>query len=363
MTETEPQPTPAPAEQPAPASTPEDGQKPKSGGLPWGLLALMAVAVLVAVAVFSFPQWRDRVPGLAGGPAPAAGDMTLAQEVEVLRADLAATRDRLRQLELRLEQAPAAQPGAAPAPANLGPLTDRVAQLDQAVRQLQSQPRLGDEVEALSRQVAELRKTSADAGTVLRLADRVEQAEAQLREAQAKRSSAAALLLAVGQLREAVNGAMPFDAELRAVKALSAQDAEAAQALEALKPRAAGGIPTRLVLAGRFHDLAPVIVRSDAVTAPEGWWRQTLLRLSSLVTIRREDGSAAGDGTTALVARAEDHMGKGDLAAAVAELQRLVGPAAEAAAPWLADAQARLAADAALSELTAQVVAAVGPRQ
>jgi hypothetical protein len=51
------------------------------------------------------------------------------------------------------------------------------------------------------------------------------------------------------------------------------------------------------------------------------------------------------------VARAEAALEQGNLAAAVAELEGLEGAAADAAAPWLAEARARLAAQAALAAL------------
>jgi hypothetical protein len=51
------------------------------------------------------------------------------------------------------------------------------------------------------------------------------------------------------------------------------------------------------------------------------------------------------------VARAEAALDRGDLAAAVAELEALDGAAADTAAPWLAKARPRLAAEAALHTL------------
>jgi hypothetical protein len=51
------------------------------------------------------------------------------------------------------------------------------------------------------------------------------------------------------------------------------------------------------------------------------------------------------------VARAEAALDGGDLAGAISELEALDGPAAAAAAPWLAEARPRLAAEAALDTL------------
>ena len=87
---------------------------------------------------------------------------------------------------------------------------------------------------------------------------------------------------------------------------------------------------------------------------------RTLARLSGLVTLRRIGGDIAGDTTEAIIARAEARLGVGDLAAAVAEVAALNGARAEAAASWLGDARVRLAAEAALAELDARAIAALG---
>lgn len=345
--------------------TPDSESPPKPAAkkaTPWGALAaILVIAALVVGGVATWPQWKDRVISTrVEAPPPAAAPPVAAPPAtEDLRAELQALRARVDELESR--------PATADAPTDMGPLSDRLAQVEGAVQGLQAQPqvpaRLVQEVETLAAQVAELRKTAADSSAVLRLADRLDRVEAELRDLQSRRTSASALLLAVGLLREAVNHAMPFEAELRAVRTLAPQDAELAQALEDLKPRAAAGIPTRMVLAERFQALAPALVRSDLMPSGQSWWRDTVNRLSSLLTVRREDGEAAGTSPAAVVARTEAALRRSDLAGAVAQAEALSGSAAETVAPWLADARARLAADKALSTLTAHVVAAVGPKQ
>ncbi|MBC7907142.1 MAG: hypothetical protein H7Y60_10400 [Rhodospirillaceae bacterium] len=327
---------------------------------PWGaIIAALAVVVLVGGGLATWPEWKYLVS--ASHPVVTPVQTTQASdELESLRTDLSATRERLRQMEERL----VAPSGAAPA---LAPLENRLTQNEAALRALQAQPqvpaRLVDEVDALSKEVTELKKTSADAAAVLRLADRVEKVEAGFRDMQARRSSASAMMLAVGQLREALAKAMPFDAELRAVRALGGQDAEVLPVLDALKPRAVTGIPTAPVLTARFTALAPAIVRATVLPQDQSWWRQTMDRFTSLVTVRREDGDAAGPQPAAIVARAEADLRLDDLAGAVTEVETLTGGPADQAANWLADAKARLAADKAVSELTAHVVASVGAGQ
>lgn len=365
MTDSE---TPKPAEDTtgqAPAEiaepTPEAVAKAEEKAVPWGAIAVaVALVAIIAGGVVSWPEWKHLVVPAKLAPVTELPAVTAApDQIAELRGELAATRERLRALESR----PAPTAGGV----DLAPLDRRIGQNEAAIRALQAQPQLPaklvDEVESLGKAVAELKKSSADAAAVLRLADRLDKVEAEMREIQARRSSAAALMLAVGQLREALAKAMPFDAELRAVAALAPQDSEVAPAIEALRPRAVSGIPGFATLAGRFHVQAPEIVRAEVLPTGQSWWRDTLDRLATLVTIRREDGNAAGSSTAAIVARAEARLAEGDLAGAVAEADTLTGGPAAAAGPWLADARARLAADKAVSELSAHVVAQVGARQ
>jgi hypothetical protein len=345
-----------PAEEAVPAA---EVAVPEPKGRPWGILvALAAVVALVLAGVATWPQWKDKLtPASVVVPAPAPE--AAAPPADALRAEIGALRARVAELESR--------PAIAQDQPDMAPLDRRLTQVEGAVESLRTRPQVPDtlvqQVDALGSQVAELRKTAADSSAVLRIADRLDKVEAELRDMRSRRTSAAALLLAVGQLREAVNHAMPFEAELRAVRALAPQDAELAQAVEALKPRAAAGIPTRAVLADRFEALAPALVRSDLLPQGQSWWRDTVDRMSSLLTVRREDGEAAGDSPAAVVARAQAALRRGDLAAAIAQAETLSGAAGESVAPWLADARARLAADKALSLMTAQVVAAIGPQQ
>ncbi|MEW5726853.1 MAG: mitofilin family membrane protein [Pseudomonadota bacterium] len=365
----QPDPTaPEVAPEAAPEAAPETPAetapaKERKSGAPWGaIVAVGTIAALAALGVATWPQWKDMVaPPVVAPPQP--------QPAPTPAPESAAPEPASPEPASPEPASPEpASPVAEPEPPATDPATtDRLDRLEQAVAALEARPQIPEalvrEVQSLSAALAETRKTTADAAAVLRLADRLDKVEAELRDIQSRRTSAAALLLATGQLREAVNHALPFEAELRAVRVLAPQDAEMAAAVEALKPRAAAGIPTRMVLAERFNALAPALVRSDLMPQGQSWWRDTVNRLGSLLTVRREDGDAAGTSPAAVVARAQAALRRGDLAGAIAQAETLDGAAAETVAPWLDDARARLAADKALSTLTAAVVAAIGPRQ
>ena len=305
-----------------------------------------------AAAGISFPLWRDQAgfpPAAPHAAPPAAHDATAGDGVAALRTEQAATTAKLVQMEAK--PAPpataAAEPGHPAAP-------------DQTVQT--RSPTADAEIETLAKQVAELRRTAADAATMLRLADRLDQAEAAIRDLQAHRSSAAALLLATSQLREAVNLGLAFDAELRAVGVLAGGDGEAIRLLDSLKERAATGIAPRAALAEHFAALAPALLRAEILPEGDGWWHRVMDRLLSLISIRREDGAAAGASAAAIVARTQAALSRGDLAAAIGEATALTDRPGEAAVPWLAEAKARLVADKAVSELAAHALALAGAK-
>jgi len=316
-------------------STPEAANKRRRLLLPFLVLLL----VVAAAGIAGLLAWREIAPRPPAAAAPWADD------VDRLRQEVAALRQRVQDLERN------------PAP-DLSALSARLAALEAA------RPATAPEdVKGIGGRLAQLERTSADAASLLHLADRVGVVEAKARDLEAHHASGAALLLAVGQLRAAVDQAGPFDAELRAVGALAGKDPATELPLSALKPRALSGIAARSTLADRFAALEPALIRSELLPAENGWWRQTLDRLMRVVTVRREDGSAEGGNAAAVAARAQAHLTAGDLAAAVGECEHLGEGPARVAAPWLDEARARLAADRALSELTAHAVAFLGARQ
>ena len=81
-----------------------------------------------------------------------------------------------------------------------------------------------------------------------------------------------------------------------------------------------------------------------------------LAEAGNLITVRPV-GEVEGEDAPARVARAERRLDRGDLAGAVAEVAALQGGAAEVLAPWKAEAEARLAAEAAVDLLDGEVSA------
>ena len=169
----------------------------------------------------------------------------------------------------------------------------------------------------------------------------------------------AALALIALQIGEAVRLARPFAAEYQSFVALAHDRPELAAAAAPLAEPAKTGLASRTVLARELHALAGRIAIAAPPPAADDWGDLILSRLRSLVTIRRIDGIGQSPAEAALGA-AEKAMAAGDLAGAVAALQPLAGPQADAARPWLQMAAARLQVEDALQSLTTLLAARLG---
>jgi hypothetical protein len=138
-------------------------------------------------------------------------------------------------------------------------------------------------------------------------------------------------------LRQSVERGAPFATELGGLKTQGA-DAAAMATLEAL---AATGIPSIARLQQEFASQRDALLRAEAAKTDGGIMERLQANAERLVRIRPV-GEVAGDDTRAVVARIEAQLGRGDVAAAVAEAARL--PAERTAPAWLQLARARLAA-------------------
>jgi hypothetical protein len=196
--------------------------------------------------------------------------------------------------------------------------------------------------------------------TVSALRERLAKLEQAVRQSMRTRRSggtADGLILAAGQLRQTVLAGRPYEAPLTALAALADQDEALLPAIGALKPFAKGGVVTRRALSDQFSALTRVVLRADQKDGG-GFLQRTWQRISSLVTVRRV-GEVAGVETDAILARTERRLAADELAAAIKLMDGLDGPAGAAARAWLDRAKARLEAEAALETMQAQIIAAM----
>lgn len=169
----------------------------------------------------------------------------------------------------------------------------------------------------------------------------------------------AASAIALAGLRRIIDRGQPFQAELAAFSSLVHGD----PVVSVLKPHARTGLRTRARLLAGFRSAAEASRKAagDTSRAPD-LTGVILSRLHKVVQVKRAgDGGDAGDGggAGAVAARMGEAVGAGDLDGAVAR-----GAEASEALPvplktWIDAATARLAADRAMGEAEARMLAAL----
>ncbi len=113
--------------------------------------------------------------------------------------------------------------------------------------------------------------------------------------------------------------------------------------------------PTEASLRLSFPEAAErARVVSQPQTADLPIWKRMWARVQQSVVVRRGDDVMLGDPAAGVLARAGDAVDAGDLAGAVSILGALHGGAAEAMAPWVAQARALLDARSGLAALAAR---------
>jgi hypothetical protein len=315
-------------------------QQPAAARDRWIAIGLAGALVLVIALVATGPLW---VPLLPWSAAPAQDDAALEARI-----------DRVATAQQQSQQQEAAANAA-------------LQRLDRRVAALEANPA------APASDIAELRQQLARlAGIAADLTTRFAAIETTVRSEAAGDPTDIALVLALLQIRDAVEAGRPFAAAYETLAALARARPEIAAAAAPLAEPATTGVAARPVLANRLRELAGAIATASAAPAntPENapgatkdWADQALNRLRGLVTIRRVDesgpGPPAGSAGTAVNAALRALAG-GDLEGAVGTLDPLTGAPAEAARPWLRMAKERLAVEAALQRIEAFLAARLG---
>jgi hypothetical protein len=327
-------PTPAPA---------------RGGGRGWQVVGLALAGLLLVVGlVTTAPRWAPLLPwGAAADDETQRALAARLDRLEAAQAQAPAQRQRLQE-ELRQAQQQTAEARTA---------AQRLAQRLEGLEARPTAPGVG-KLDELGQQTAELSQK------VSQLIARIEAVEQGVRQQTARQGADVGLVMALLQIRSALQAGRPFAAEYEAFAALARGRSEIAEAAAPLADPAKTGVAGLAVLAKRLHELAGNIAGASGSAAPAGpdtagWGDAALARLRGLVTIRRIDG-ARPTGADAAVNAAELALAGGDLAAAVAALDKLTGAPAAAAAPWLRMARQRLAVDAALRRLEALLTAGLG---
>ena len=384
-----PEPEPAashsePPRQPPPPPSPP----PRRAGRPW---IAAAIGGVISLAIIGTALWllseylhRDaslagkvdtldaQVRGLAAKPPPADAKALddLRARVDVIDAGVRRLDDRLNRAESAL-----ATPRSAPTdPAVLARLSaaesmeralgDTIADLRKRIEDNAAAARA-----AHDRADAVAKSSGAEANEALRkdneaLAARVaalEHAEhttnQRLEQSLTGGSADRAVRLAVvtGALRTAVERGTPFTAELAAAKALGAD----ASTLAPLEPFAAAGVPNAEVLARDFDKAEPAMSDAAAPPSQEGGILGRLQANAERLVRVRPVGDTPGDDPAAALARAGAKAHRGDIAGALAEVEKLPPAVQTPAADWIKAAKARTAALDAARQLAASSLTAL----
>lgn len=203
---------------------------------------------------------------------------------------------------------------------------------------------LGQRVDRLDRAIAQLAARPAATG------DAQAQAPVQLPPVVVAGRESAALAVAM-LIRDAVARGAPFARELAALEAGGADPALVAR----LKPFAAGGAPQAPALAAAFAPLAAELARVPDPGASAGVVDRVTALIGGAVRIRPV-GEPAGEKPGAVGARAETALRRGDLAAALKDLEALPGEARAPVQPFVDRLRARVAAGQAADTLVAAAV-------
>ncbi len=147
--------------------------------------------------------------------------------------------------------------------------------------------------------------------------------------------------LALAALRDAAAGEQSFEAE----RAALARVWSGREELSVLSRHARGGVDDLRSLTRAFP--------ADAILEAAGGRRAFF----GVVSVRPEAGGGAADDPARIVADAELALADGALPQAIEAIERLDGPAAEAARGWLQAARARAEVDAAVASLRASLAA------
>jgi len=162
----------------------------------------------------------------------------------------------------------------------------------------------------------------------------------------------AAMGLGLAQLARAASGSRPFEEELAAVALLRPEDAYLLQ----LEPFAEDGVPTLAMLQAEFPAVARRVARAAQTPEELTAWGRVWTWLGQFISFRRT-GDTDGETTAAILARAEQRLSEGDLDATLDEMNALPPSTHDAAAEWMARAEARDALDQVITALSAEIIA------
>jgi len=172
--------------------------------------------------------------------------------------------------------------------------------------------------------------------------------------------SAAAMLLALTQLRQAADRQTPFTEDLALLRQVAeGTDPELAASVDRMAPFAESGVLSSEGLKKELQGLSNEIITAKLKGEDVSLKDRVTARLQGLFSIRKDGVPVTGGEERAIIAQASAQLDRNDVEGAMATLQQLQGPAAEAAQPWQQQAGATLAVQNIDRELVEKLMAKV----
>jgi hypothetical protein len=279
----------------------------------------------------------ERIKSLAArpSPAPAPDQSGLGERIDRLTAAIGEAEQRLAAVEKRPE----------PKAADISAVDKRTAAMEATLRELRGG--LND-----LKRIAEQAPAAASPQSIEGIAGRIGGLEQRIAALAAARASpppvtnaGAAELIALNSLTGVVRSGKPFMKELDAARTLLG---ERAAPLSALAPLAAKGLPTVADLERQFSELVPDLLRRPESSG--NFFERLVTNATRLVEVRQV-GEPEGTHPSAIVARAETKLARGDLTGAINEAETLPEPAKSRAARWIAAAKQRSDAESLVAKI------------
>lgn len=206
-------------------------------------------------------------------------------------------------------------------------------------------------------------RSKADASTVLALLTRMEITEQKVRASNVEKERAAALLLAVYQMREAALSGQRFLTEQQSALALASFRPRLAEYIRRLTVAADQGVWSKTALIISFNDYADRAVMSEQLSKKDDWFHKALNKLRSLIVIRRIDGPANDMSTQAIIARAQQSVDDEDFPIAIVQLNDLQGEPAAIMKEWVTAAERHVVTKKTINEAISAVLGVVFAQQ
>lgn len=299
-------------------------------------------------------QLSQQVAALSQQRPPAIDAQALENRLRALETARGALDQRLQGLQAAAERAAsraeeaANRPLPSPPPQNNAALTDLANRLtaleNQGRANAQSASAAASAAQGLDRRVAEQEQ---------RLAALSRQVAEEGRGAESAAQAGVKVVLA-GRLGDALRTGAPYAEILEGLRRTGADGAR----LSALEPFARQGAPTGAMLEQGFRPVAAAILRETRDTGSGDWSDRLRRMFDRVVTVRAVNDDGSGS-VQSLVARIEQALGRGDVAAAAAAWDALPEPARRLSEEWGRQVKARTQADEAAQALLADALTAL----